>query len=355
MENPLKRRDGARPAASLDVEWRPTDGPADRAARHAFPGLGNFFDWLRNPDRNTRRRPSPPRRWRSLLLLIIGLIALAFTAIRPNAGLPSDEQSAPNLSPHEKRLASKVAYRARRSADPAFRESESANVSSEWRRNNPDKARAQKARGARGRTIIAHSLPSTAKDRIIRATTLSTMASAIRGTTSTCGAQLQTTAGRPSWLMAAETRGLDKKPLSAIEILDWLLSLPAAIRTGDLHHFFRRLRLHADPEATFPTRRHGRSKNVRPTRTGMEKRWRIAHSPVLWKGYAISYIKGKSFDVWRLADPDKPYRGKKLHTTAPCPRSTMSSDSFSPHLAPSSKAWSTAAVRPRKKPISSLR
>ena len=37
---------------------------------------------------------------------------------------------------------------------------------------------------------------------------------------------------------------------------------------------------------------------------------------MLWKGYAISYVKGKSFDVWRLADPDRPYRGKKLHTTA---------------------------------------
>jgi hypothetical protein len=37
---------------------------------------------------------------------------------------------------------------------------------------------------------------------------------------------------------------------------------------------------------------------------------------VLWKGYAISYVKGKSLDVWRLADPEKPYRGKKLHTSA---------------------------------------
>jgi DNA polymerase elongation subunit (family B) len=37
---------------------------------------------------------------------------------------------------------------------------------------------------------------------------------------------------------------------------------------------------------------------------------------VLWKDYAISYVKGKSFDVWRLADPSKPYRGKKLHTSA---------------------------------------
>jgi hypothetical protein len=34
------------------------------------------------------------------------------------------------------------------------------------------------------------------------------------------------------------------------------------------------------------------------------------------EGYAISYVKGKSLDVWRLADPDQPYSGKKLHTTA---------------------------------------
>ena len=45
-------------------------------------------------------------------------------------------------------------------------------------------------------------------------------------------------------------------------------------------------------------------------------RRRIAHSPVLWKDFAISYVKGKSFDVWRLADPEKPYRGKKLYTSA---------------------------------------
>ena len=36
-----------------------------------------------------------------------------------------------------------------------------------------------------------------------------------------------------------------------------------------------------------------------PDRNGKTRR--IAHSPVFWKGYAISYIKGKSFDMWRLA------------------------------------------------------
>jgi hypothetical protein len=28
------------------------------------------------------------------------------------------------------------------------------------------------------------------------------------------------------WLTAAETHGMDKRPLSAVEILDWLLDLP---------------------------------------------------------------------------------------------------------------------------------
>ncbi|MGB9166378.1 MAG: hypothetical protein WCC41_18345, partial [Rhodomicrobium sp.] len=33
----------------------------------------------------------------------------------------------------------------------------------------------------------------------------------------------------------------------------------------------------------------------------------IGHAPVFWKGFAISYAKGKSIDIWRLADPDKPW------------------------------------------------
>ena len=51
-------------------------------------------------------------------------------------------------------------------------------------------------------------------------------------------------------------------------------------------------------------------------RSGFAGAVHIAHSPVLWKHFAISYVKGKSLDVWRLADPEKPYRGKKLYTSA---------------------------------------
>ena len=43
----------------------------------------------------------------------------------------------------QKRLLSKAAYRARRSANEGFREGERQRVK-EWRRRNPDKARAQK-------------------------------------------------------------------------------------------------------------------------------------------------------------------------------------------------------------------
>ena len=57
MENPLKRRDGARPAAPRDVDLRTADGPADHASDRPSQ-LGNFFDWLPNQDRDTSAAPS---------------------------------------------------------------------------------------------------------------------------------------------------------------------------------------------------------------------------------------------------------------------------------------------------------
>ena len=139
METPLERSDGARPAVPRDIELRPTDDPADRAS-DTPPELGNFFDWLLRPNRDASAALSASA---FALLLIIGLIALAYAAIWPSAGPPSDGQSASSLSPNEKRLASKAAYRARRYADPAFRERERERVR-KWRRESPDKARAQK-------------------------------------------------------------------------------------------------------------------------------------------------------------------------------------------------------------------
>ena len=311
MENPLKRRDGARPAASLDVDWRPTDGPADHTSDTPSQ-LGNFFDWLPNPDRDASAAPSASA-LAFALLLIIGLIALAFTAIWPNAGLPSDEQSAPSLSPHEKRLASKVAYRARRSADPAFRESESERVS-EWRRNNPDKARAQKAKARAANYHRPFVAIDTEGQNYPGGDIVYDGVRHPRHDIYLLGAAADD--GRPPfWLMAGETRGLDKKPLGAIEILDCLLSLPQQFGPAIFTIFsggydFTQILSDLPYEKAWEIEK----RETYPDRNG--KTWRIAHSPVLWKGYAISYVKGKSFDVWRLADPDRPYRGKKLHTTA---------------------------------------
>jgi hypothetical protein len=78
---------------------------------------------------------------------------IASTVPDPNE-TPSDENNKPAASSEstsaetacdarQKRLLSKAAYRARRSADDAFRESERQRAR-EWRRKYPDKTRAQK-------------------------------------------------------------------------------------------------------------------------------------------------------------------------------------------------------------------
>ena len=119
----------------------------------------------------------------------------------------------------------------------------------------------------------------------------------------------------PSWLMAAETTA-STSDLST-QFRSWTGF--SACRTNSVQpclSCFRSATTSRKFSSTFHMRRRGKSKSARPIPTGTEQRRRIAHSPVLWKGYAISYVKGKSFDVWRLADPEKPYRGKKLHTSA---------------------------------------
>ena len=170
MKTPRKRRDGARPAVPPDVESRPAGGPDNRSDT-----------------------PST------------------------EADLPSaDGHSAPELSPRQKRLASKSAYRARRSADDAFRESESQRAR-EWRRNNRDKTRAQKtkARAANyNRPFVA--IDSEGQNypgddiwydgvRYPRHDTY------LWGAASDDGRP-------PLWLSAAETHGLDKRPLQATQI-----------------------------------------------------------------------------------------------------------------------------------------
>jgi hypothetical protein len=119
----------------------------------------------------------------------------------------------------------------------------------------------------------------------------------------------------PSWLVAAETSGLDKRPLDAVQILDSLLSLPdqfgpAVFVMFSFGYDITQILKHLPYEKAWQIEKWETYSDRK------DQRRRIAHSPVLWKGYAISYVKGKSLDVWRLADPEKPYRGKKLHTSA---------------------------------------
>ena len=138
--------------------------------------------------------------------------------------LSADGQSAPNLSPRQKRLASKAAYRARRSADDAFREKKRERVK-EWRLNNRDKTRARKrkARSAnyhRPFVAIDSEGQNYPDDDILY--------DGVRypkHETYLWGAAADDDRP-PLWLSSADTRGLDKRPLDAIPILDWLLSLP---------------------------------------------------------------------------------------------------------------------------------
>jgi hypothetical protein len=177
LKTPHQRRDGARPAVPPNVELRPADGPDDQSATLSA-----------DPD------------------------------------LPSaDGQSAPDLS-RQKRLASKAAYRARCSADDAFREKERERVKA-WRLQNRDKTRAQKRKARSAdyhRPFVAidsegQNYPD--HDILYDSVRYPKHETYLWGAGSDDGRP-------PSWLSAAETRGLDKRPLDVIQILDWLLSLP---------------------------------------------------------------------------------------------------------------------------------
>lgn len=212
-----------------------------------------------------------------------------------------------------KRLLSKAVYRARRSADGAFREAERERAR-ESRRKYPDIARAQRKK-ARAKnyhrpfvSIDSEGQSYPGADIIYDGVRYPRHDTYLWGAATDDG-------HAPSWLMATETSGLDKRPLDAVQILDWLLSLPDrfgpavyAIFSGG--YDITQILKHLPYEKAWQIEK----RETYPDRNGKSRR--IAHSPVLWKGYAISYVKGKSLDVWRLADPDQPYSGKKLHTTA---------------------------------------
>jgi hypothetical protein len=239
-------------------------------------------------------------------------IELQSDATTPAAGcdpLPIE----PIWDSQQRRLRSKAAYRARRSDDDSFREAERQRAR-EWRRNHPEKARAQK-RKARSenyhRPFVA--IDSEGQNYLGADITYDGVRYP-RHDTYLWGAASDD--GRaPSWLMAPETSGLDKRPLDAVQILDWLLRLteqfgPAVYVIFSGGYDITQILKHLPYEKAWQIEKR------ETYRDQNGKRRRIGHSPVLWKGYAISYVKGKSLDVWRLADPEKPYRGKKLHTSA---------------------------------------
>jgi hypothetical protein len=128
------------------------------------------------------------------------------------------------LDARQKRLLSKAAYRARCSLDPVFREAERERVR-EWRRKRPDKVKAQK-RKARTENYLRPFVAIDAEGQNYPgADILYDGVRYPRHDTYLWGAAPDD--GRPpSWLMAPQTLGADKRPLDAIQILDWLLSLP---------------------------------------------------------------------------------------------------------------------------------
>jgi hypothetical protein len=217
------------------------------------------------------------------------------------------------LDARQKRLLSKAAYRARRSDDDAFREAERHRVR-EWRRKGPDKVKAQKKKARAENYHRPFVAVDSEGQNYPGEDILYDGVRYPRHDTYLWGAA--TDDGRPpSWLMAAQTSGLDKRPLTAFEILDWFLSLPerfgpAVFVMFSFGYDITQILKHLPYEKAWEIEKRETYSDQK------DQRRRIRHSPVLWKGYAISYVKGKSFDVWRLADPEKPYRGKKLHTSA---------------------------------------
>jgi hypothetical protein len=210
-------------------------------------------------------------------------------------------------------LVSKTAYRDRRSADDAFRESERQRAR-RWRLQNRDKTRAQKAKAR----AANYNRPFVAIDsegqnypgddiwydgvRYPRHDTYLWGAAADDGRP-------------PLWLAAAETRGLDKRALQATQILDWLLSLPrqfgrAVFIMFSFKYDIAQILKHFDYFTAWEIFK----RETYPNRNGVVRH--IDHAPVFWKEYAITYIDGKSIDIWRLADPGKPYQDGRLKSSA---------------------------------------
>ena len=101
-----------------------------------------------------------------------------------------------------------------------------------------------------------------------------------------------------------------KRPLTTRETFDWLLSLPgkfgAAVFamfafnydvTQILYDLPRGAAWEIAKRETFPDQSKGERKG-RP----------IREAPTFWREYAVKYLKSKKFELWRLRDPDKPWK-----------------------------------------------
>jgi hypothetical protein len=119
--------------------------------------------------------------------------------------------------------------------------------------------------------------------------------------------------GRPPlWLTDPETHGIDKRPLSAVEILDWLPGLPRQYKGKPLFVMFSfkydiaQILKHLGYVAAWEIYKH---------KTYSDKK-QIGYAPVFWNNYAIHYIDGKYLDIWKLANPDKPYQDGSINALA---------------------------------------
>jgi hypothetical protein len=115
----------------------------------------------------------------------------------------------------------------------------------------------------------------------------------------------------PQYLVDPRTNGTTKHKLGAETILDWLLSLPRIYGT-----YTNKKKEKAIPHFMM----FGMSYDVAqmlsqmdlPTAHAIYKRKNYDDdepitAPEFWKGYALSYVKGKWLDIWRLKNPDEPY------------------------------------------------
>ena len=213
-----------------------------------------------------------------------------------------------------KKLRRKSSYRARRSADDSFREGERQRAAS-WRALNPGKV-SERRRAARvanyNRAFVA--IDSEGQDYKRDDQFDEKRVRYPQHGTYLWGAAADDNRP-PVWLAASETLGTDKRPLSATDILDWLLDLPRLHGRAvyimfsfgyDVTQILRHL--------PFKTVWEIEKRSTRPDDAGQSRP--IGHAPVFWRDYAISYTKGKSFEVWRLADSGQPYKDGKLRSSA---------------------------------------